>query len=542
MSRKPTYQELEQRLKVLEDEVALSLGAEKALEEQLQFDQLLLKTSAKFVNLAAREVDKEVKNGLRRVVEALGVDRSTLFESSEETDDFRVSHSWATDGLEPLPSVLASKYWPFAINRIVGGEIWRFSGVEDLPAEATVEREFYLRTGMKSALAIPLSVGGSIVGALAISTDRAERMWPDELVQRLRLLGEVFANALQRKRGEEALDKAFAEIERLRKQLQMENLYLREEIKLEHEHTGFVGRSDVIRGILKQVEQVANTGSTVLIQGETGTGKELVARAIHDLSPRRERALVKVNCAALPSTLIESELFGREKGAFTGALSTQTGRFEVADGSTIFLDEVGELSLEVQAKLLRVLQEGEFERLGSSKTTKVDARVVAAPNRDLEEAVRQGQFRSDLYYRLNVFPIVVPPLREHPEDIPSLTWHFLSELGERMGKRVDTIPKRSMEAMTAYAWPGNVRELMNVVERAMILAKGSVLHVELGGPAGSTDPATTNLTEIESNHMLKVLEMTGWRIRGKNGAAELLGLKPTTLHSRMKKLGIERKA
>jgi len=542
MSRKPTYQELEQRLKVLEDEVALSLGAEKALEEQLQFDQLLLKTSAKFVNLAAREVDKEVKNGLRRVVEALGVDRSTLFESSEEMDDFRVSHSWATDGLEPLPSVLASKYWPFAINRIVGGEIWRFSGVEDLPAEATVEREFYLRTGMKSALAIPLSVGGSIVGALAISTDRAERMWPDELVQRLRLLGEVFANALQRKRGEEALDKAFAEIERLRKQLQMENLYLREEIKLEHEHTGFVGRSDVIRGILKQVEQVANTGSTVLIQGETGTGKELVARAIHDLSPRRERALVKVNCAALPSTLIESELFGREKGAFTGALSTQTGRFEVADGSTIFLDEVGELSLEVQAKLLRVLQEGEFERLGSSKTTKVDARVVAATNRDLEEAVRQGQFRSDLYYRLNVFPILVPPLREHPEDIPPLTWHFLSELGERMGKRVDTIPKRSMEAMTAYAWPGNVRELMNVVERAMILAKGSVLHVELGGPAGSTDPATTNLTEIESNHMLKVLEMTGWRIRGKNGAAELLGLKPTTLHSRMKKLGIERKA
>jgi len=400
----------------------------------------------------------------------------------------------------------------------------------------------YLRTGIKSALAIPLSVGGSIVGALAISTDRAERMWPDELVQRLRLLGEVFANALQRKRGEEALDKAFAEIERLRKQLQMENLYLREEIKLEHEHTGFVGRSDVIRGILKQVEQVANTGSTVLIQGETGTGKELVARAIHDLSPRRERALVKVNCAALPSTLIESELFGREKGAFTGALSTQTGRFEVADGSTIFLDEVGELSLEVQAKLLRVLQEGEFERLGSSKTTKVDARVVAATNRDLEEAVRQGQFRSDLYYRLNVFPILVPPLREHPEDIPPLTWHFLSELGERMGKRVDTIPKRSMEAMTAYAWPGNVRELMNVVERAMILAKGSVLHVELGGPAGSTDLATTNLTEIESNHMLKVLEMTGWRIRGKNGAAELLGLKPTTLHSRMKKLGIERKA
>ncbi len=518
------------------------MGAEKALEERLQFDQLLLEISAKFVNLPAREVDKEVKNGLRRVVEALGVDRSTLFESSEETDDFRVSHSWATAGLEPLPSVVASKYWPFAINRILGGEIWRFSGVEDLPAKATVERESYLRTGIKSALAIPLSVGGSIVGALAISTDRSKRMWPDELVQRLRLLGEVFANALQRKRGEEALDKAFAEIERLRKQLQMENLYLREEIKLEHEHTGFVGRSDVIRGILKQVEQVANTGSTVLIQGETGTGKELVARAIHDLSSQRERALVKVNCAALPSTLIESELFGREKGAFTGALSTQTGRFEVADGSTIFLDEVGELSLEVQAKLLRVLQEGEFERLGSSKTTKVDARVIAATNRDLEEAVRQGQFRSDLYYRLNVFPILVPPLREHPEDIPPLVWHFLSELGERMGKRVDTIPKRSMEAMTRYAWPGNVRELMNVVERAMILAKGPVLHVELGGPAVSTDLATTNLTEIERNHMLKVLGMTGWRIRGKNGAAELLGLKPTTLHSRMKKLGIERKA
>jgi transcriptional regulator with GAF, ATPase, and Fis domain len=394
--------------------------------------------------------------------------------------------------------------------------------------------------GIKSALAIPLSVGGAVVGALAISTDRSERMWPDELVRRLRLLGEVFANALQRKRGEEALDKAFAEIERLRKQLQMENLYLREEIKLEYEHTGIVGRSDVIKGILKQVEQVANTSSTVLIQGETGTGKELIARAIHDLSPRRERALVKVNCAALPSTLIESELFGREKGAFTGALSTQTGRFEVADGSTIFLDEVGELSLEVQAKLLRVLQEGEFERLGSSRTTRVDVRVIAATNRDLEEAVRQGPFRSDLYFRLNVFPILVPPLREHPEDIPPLVWHFLRELGERMGKRVDTIPRRSMEAMTAYPWPGNVRELMNVIERAMILAKGSVLHVELGGPAVSADPATTNLMEIERSHLLKVLDMTGWRIRGKNGAAELLGLKPTTLHSRMKKLGIKR--
>ncbi len=540
MSRKPTYQELEQRIRELEGEVALSVSAGKALEESLAFDPLLLEISAKFVNLPARGVDREIKHGLQRVVEALGVDRSTLFEFSEELDDFRVSHSWATDGLEPLPSVIASKHWPYAINMVRRGDTWKFSGMEDLPIEATVEREFYLRTGMKSSLAIPLSVGGAVVGALAISTDRSERMWPDELVQRLRLLGEVFANALQRKRGEEELDKAFAEIERLRKQLQMENLYLREEIKLEHEHTGIVGRSNIIKGILKQVEQVANTGSTVLIQGETGTGKELIARAIHDLSPQRERALVKVNCAALPSTLIESELFGREKGAFTGALSTQTGRFEVADGSTIFLDEVGELSLEVQAKLLRVLQEGEFERLGSSRTTKVDARVIAATNRDLEEAVRQGAFRSDLYYRLNVFPILVPPLREHPEDIPPLVWHFLRELGERMGKRVDTIPKRSMEAMTAYGWPGNVRELMNVLERAMILEKGTVLHVELGGPSVSMDPATTNLTEIERNHMLKVLDMTGWRIRGKNGAAELLGLKPTTLHSRMKKLGIKR--
>jgi len=540
MSGKPTYQELEQRIRELEEEAAMGAGVEEAPEGRLPFDQLLLEISAKFVNLPAREVDREIKNGLRRMVEALGVDRSTLFESSEETEEFRVSHSWAIDGLEPLPSVAASKHWPFAIRRVLSGEIWKLSAMEDLPAEATVEKEFYLGMGIKSALAIPLSVGGAIVGALAISTDRSERTWPDELVRRLRLLGEVFANALQRKRGEEALDKAFAEIDRLRKQLQMENLYLREEIKLEYEHTGIVGRSDVIKGILKQVEQVANTGSTVLIQGETGTGKELIARAIHDLSPRRERALVKVNCAALPSTLIESELFGREKGAFTGALSTQTGRFEVADGSTIFLDEVGELSLEVQAKLLRVLQEGEFERLGSSKTTRVDVRVIAATNRDLGEAVRQGQFRSDLYYRLNVFPIRVPPLREHPEDIPPLVWHFLRELGERMAKRVDTIPKKSMKAMTAYPWPGNVRELMNVLERAMILAKGSVLHVELGGPAVSADPPTTNLTEIERSHLLKVLDMTGWRIRGKNGAAELLGLKPTTLNSRMKKLGIKR--
>jgi transcriptional regulator with GAF, ATPase, and Fis domain len=275
--------------------------------------------------------------------------------------------------------------------------------------------------------------------------------------------------------------------------------------------------------------------------GETGSGKEVLAQAIHDASTRKDRPMVKVNCAALPATLIESELFGREKGAFTGAIARQAGRFEIADGSTIFLDEIGELPLELQPKLLHVLQEGEFERLGGARTIKVDVRVIAATNRDLAQAVREGRFREDLFYRLDVFPIELPPLRERPEDIPLLTWIFVKEFSNSMGKQIEKISADSMSTLMAYSWPGNIRELRNVIERAMILAHGPILHVKLGHKPLRLDPgkpADGTLDQAERAHIVRALERCGWRIRGVSGAAEQLGVKPTTLESRMKKLGI----
>jgi len=291
--------------------------------------------------------------------------------------------------------------------------------------------------------------------------------------------------------------------------------------------------------VLRQVEQVAPTDSSVLICGETGTGKELIAQAIHRLGPRKSRVMVKVNCAALPSGLVESELFGREKGAFTGALTRQVGRFEVADGSSVFLDEVGELSLEVQSKLLQVLQEGEFERLGSPRTIKVNVRVIAATNRDLAEDIRKGRFREDLYYRLNVFPIRVPALRERPEDIPLLVWAFLEEFCSRMGKKITQVSRKTMEALQRHPWPGNVRQLRNVIEHGAIIATGHTLIVPMLDdiPMEGALPGQS-LAETEREHIMKTLERTGWRIKGAKGAAEILGIKPSTLYTRMQKLGI----
>jgi formate hydrogenlyase transcriptional activator len=296
------------------------------------------------------------------------------------------------------------------------------------------------------------------------------------------------------------------------------------------------GQSPAIQKVLRLVAQVAPTGSSVLLRGETGTGKELVAQAIHRLSPRQSQLMIKVNCAALPSGLVESELFGREKGAYTGALTRQIGRFEVADGSTLFLDEIGELSLDLQAKLLRVLEAGEFERLGSPRTIKVDVRVIAATNRDLAEAIRKGGFREDLYYRLNVFPIRVPPLRERAEDIPMLVWAFLEEFSSRMGKKITQVPRRTMEALQRHPWPGNVRQLRNTIEHGAIITVGESLMVPTLDDTMAA-PAQT-AADAEREQILRVLERAGWHIKGPNGAAAVLGLNPATLYSRMKKLGI----
>jgi formate hydrogenlyase transcriptional activator len=355
----------------------------------------------------------------------------------------------------------------------------------------------------------------------------------------LRTFG-VFRDITARRQAEESLRRSYAEIERLRDRLQAETDYLRAEIGDALSQSEVTGKSAVLQAVLRDVQQVALTDSTVLVRGETGTGKELIARAIHRLSARRHHVMVKVNCGALPSGLVESELFGREKGAFTGALARQVGRFEMADGSTLFLDEVGELPPDVQVKLLRVLQEGEFERLGSPRTIKVNVRVIAATNRDLAEDVRKGRFREDLYYRLNVFPIRVPPLRERAEDIPLLVWTFLEEFSSRMGKKITQVPRKAMDALVRHPWPGNVRELRNVIEHAAILTAGETLRVPMPGDLGQGAALPQTLADVERDHILRTLEATGWRIKGPGGAAAVLGLNPATLYSRMNKLAIRR--
>lgn len=340
------------------------------------------------------------------------------------------------------------------------------------------------------------------------------------------------------------LQAALFEVERLKNRLQVENVYLQEEIKLQHNFEEIISQSDAFKKVLHLVEQGASTDATILILGETGTGKELIARAVHSISSRSNRPLVKVSCAALPASLIDSELFGHEKGAFTGAFSRKPGRFELADKGTIFLDEIGDLPLALQAKLLRVLQEGEFERLGGLDTIRVDVRVIAATNRDLEGAVNAGEFREDLYYRLNVFPIFIPPLRERKEDIPLLGTHFVKKYSTKLGKKIDSIPQEVMGALQGYPWPGNIRELENIIERATILASSSTIQpdeiLEMLRNVGLRETHSDILEDVERNHVRRVLEETDGVIEGVQGAAKRLGLHPNTLRYRIKKLGIER--
>lgn len=375
------------------------------------------------------------------------------------------------------------------------------------------------------------------IGTVVVMVDITERRKMDEALQKAhdKLEQQVEERTLE-------LQTALSEIKTMKDQLEAENIYFRHENKMKHRFENIIGKSDCLKYVLYRVEQVAPTNTTVLILGETGTGKELIASAIHNMSPRKERPLITVNCAALPGNLIESELFGREKGAFTGADTRQTGRFEVAHGSTLCLDEIGELPLELQAKMLRVIQHNEFERLGSSHTIKVDVRIVATTNRNLEEEVRKGRFRQDLYYRLNVFPITVPPLRQRIEDIPLMAQAFIERYARKLGKQITSIQKETMKALQDYPWPGNVRELESIIERAVILCPGPVLQMadklEISFPSLSS--AMSTLKETERNQILKILSDTRWRIEGKDGAAAILGIHPSTLRARMHKLGIAR--
>ncbi|NNE47806.1 MAG: sigma 54-interacting transcriptional regulator [Rhodothermales bacterium] len=442
--------------------------------------------------------------------------------------------------------------WPYVYDQMCNDLPIIVESLDDLPASAELDRRNFRKRGTKSLAHFPMNVDGEQIGYLGFSTVR-EIEWDNERLGHLRLMGEVMANLLSGLRKEARLRGAFKKIRELKQRLEAENSVLRKTVSEgDGSHSWeFVGGSPAMLQVLRKIEQVAPTDSSVLITGETGAGKELVAHAIHAKSHRADRSFIKVNCAALPSQLIESELFGHVKGAFTGAIANQMGRFEVADGGTIFLDEVGELPLELQPKLLRVLQSGEFNPVGSSESRRCDVRVVAATNRDLQSEIGQQRFRDDLFYRISVFPIHVPPLRDRREDIPLLTAFFLQRLRGRIGKRIDQIAPETVDQLAAYAWPGNVRELTNVLERAMITSSGSTLKLDghstllPASPialkdAGEDASIGRTLEEVERDYIQSVCDTCGWRIRGTGGAAEVLGLHPSTLRSRMKKLGIRR--
>jgi formate hydrogenlyase transcriptional activator len=422
---------------------------------------------------------------------------------------------------------------------------------KDFFCASDLELSFPREQGIQSWIAVPIysPSTGKVIGNIA-AFDKLPMSKEQNQTAILKIFAARAGAEIERIEAQKNLEKAneelakrLKEIEHLKNQLAAENKYLQEEIKLNNNFDSIISKSRHFQKILQQIEQVATTDATVLIVGESGTGKELLARAVHNISNRSKRPLIKVNCATLPANLIESELFGHERGAFTGAMEKRIGRFELADGGTIFLDEIGELPVELQAKLLRVLQEGEFERLGNPKTMKVNVRVIAATNRNLEQAIDKKEFREDLYYRLNVFPIVSPPLRDRKEDIPLLVKHFCQKHEAKIGKRINHIPSKVMDALMAYNWPGNIRELENMLERALILSRGDTLEY---GEWIPTEKKTNGrlphqkLEEVEKDHIVAVLNKTGWKVSGEKGAAKILGLNPTTLEAKMKKLGIER--
>jgi formate hydrogenlyase transcriptional activator len=516
--------------------------APSEIDQHLQFESTLIEISSLFVNVHSSKVDAEIMQSQKRVCETFGLERSTVMQISPDGLHGMVTHSWASDEFQKAPPFLSVEDFPWCARTALSGQRLNFGRIDDLPVEAEKDKQTLRRYGPKSNLALPLRSNGKLIGTLTFGSMREQREWDSRLVERLGLVAEIFANALAHVRADEELHRAYREIEDLKHRLEKENVCLREEVKLNHQHNEVIGDGEGIRRVLKKAEQVASTDSTVLLLGETGTGKELIARTIHDHSRRKHRIMVKVNCAALPASLVESELFGRERGAFTGALTREMGRFELANASTILLDEIGELPLELQSKLLRVLQEGEFERLGGPRTIKVDVRVIAATSKNLQQAVQEGKFREDLFYRLNVFPITLPPLRERKEDIPALVWHFVNDLSQRMGRSIESIQAATMEAFKNYYWPGNIRELRNVIERFLITNTNTVFRAELpiAESSGTLGRAQT-FEEVERNHILKVMEIVGWRVRGQGGAAEILGLKATTLESRMQKLGVVRR-
>jgi len=524
------YQSLQQHSQTLEQQV--EDRTEKLRQAQERQRALLEINNAIIANLDRDSLLQAIAETLRAL---LPFDRATLTLLDPASDALKVHALANTTGgkrfLKPgmeFPrkgSALAVVYenkQPLIRHHLEKGP-W-------LGIEQNLHKE-----GIRSYVAVPLMAKGQPFGTLNLGSQEPEAYSQGD-VEFLTQVAQQVALAVENMM-------VYEEINELKSRLEQENLYLQEEITTEHGFSDIIGDCSALRQVLHQIEMVAPTDSSVLITGETGTGKEVIARAVHSRSGQKDKALVKVNCATIPAGLVESELFGHEKGAFTGALVRKIGRFELADGGTIFLDEIGELPLDLQPKLLRVLQEGEFERVGGTQTFHVNVRVIAATNRDPQEAMKAGLLRADLFYRLNVFPIHVPSLKERKEDIPLLVQYFTWKKGTRLGKKIETIPERVMQSLKEYAWPGNIRELEHVIERAVILSQGS--QFELGDwfvkPSQGAGPTRIeSLEDVERQHILSTLEATGWIVSGENGAAQILGLKRTTLDARMKKLGISR--
>jgi formate hydrogenlyase transcriptional activator len=504
-----------------------------------QFDRLAGTLSARMARLRLEDIGAAIASALEQISEAAGVESCRLIEFSEQGDVVREHYP---PGAAQAQSGHSARTESWLTERVLRGELVTIAELTEFPVEATAARERARRAGVCSALGVPASLAGRVVSALIVDGARGPRRWPQPLVERIRLVAEILGATLQRWRHESALQSSVAEIERLNARLQADNVYLKEEIKGYHDFDEIVGESASLRLALTRLGQVAPMNSSVLLLGPTGTGKELFARALHERSRRHARPLVRVNCAALPPTLVESELFGHEKGAFTGAVALRQGRFELADGGTIFLDEIGDLQPDIQVKFLRVLQEGEFERVGSSRTRKVDVRVIAATHRDLEAAVAEGTFRADLYYRLSVYPIHLPSLAQRREDIPQLVWFFIHRLQRELGRRITTVPEDLMRTLQEHTWPGNIRELENVVERAMIASRGDILQLDdtflLKKASQPPGVVSDNLDLVQRAHIQGVLERCGWRINGVGNAAERLGVHPNTLRFRMKKLSV----
>ena len=528
----------------LTDRRGLERGQEWASDERLGwFERLLADLSTAFINAPSDQMDGAISDAQQRIVEALDLDRSTLWVAVD--GDLVHSHAWTSPRFltrtwhPPTERVSARELFPWSLQKTNAGELVKFSSVDELPD--TPDRESHRKFGTKSTVMVPCRVGGRSLGAVEFAAVRAERSWSPATLDRLQMIASAFAAMLARRKSDESLRLALAQVSHLKEELQADHGVVRKDAPERISNGPVIGESPALRLVQDQVQQVAATDSTVLLLGETGSGKEMFATQVHELSGRRNRPMIRVNCAAIPSTLIESELFGREKGAYTGALARQIGRFEMADRSTIFLDEIGDLPLEVQVKLLRVLEERQIERLGSPKPIRVDTRIIAATHRDLEQLIAAGTFREDLYYRLCVFPVRVPPLRERAGDIPLLVWRFVEEFSAAFGKQIESIGKEDMAALQQYSWPGNIRELRNVVERAMIMGTGRRLTFPpLGSSSNAAAKRSPKLEDVEREHIRTILESTGWRVRGAGGAADRLGLRPTTLESRLAKLGLKR--